>query len=91
VRRSRPNDGRASYPTGGDGKRGRAKRKGGTQLPVFLEFWMAYTEPFHVGFCPVAVGNKSAFLLPLNTMAPTVDQPIHSMNSTGRGDGFHEH
>jgi hypothetical protein len=52
---------------------------------------MAYTEPFHVGFCPVAVGNKSAFLLPLNTMAPTVDQPIHSMNSTGRGDGFHEH
>jgi hypothetical protein len=64
------------------------------QLPVFLGFRMPYTGACHVGFCPVAVGNKSAFLPPLNTMAPTVEQPIEvqpglSIQRAG-GDGFHE-
>jgi len=91
---SQANGGRENYPSKWLEKRADPTGPSPVQLPVFLGFRMPYTGGFHVGFCPVAVGIKSAFSLPLNTMAPTVEQPIgartgQSIQRAG-GDGFHE-
>jgi hypothetical protein len=94
IQQSQANGGRENYLSEGFGKRVDPTGPAPVQPPVLLGFRMPYTEAFHVGFCPVAVGNKSAFLPPLNTMAPTIEQPIGaqpglSIQRAG-GDGFHE-